>query len=177
MTQVIFPLLYLPSVNVVSTLYGPQTAGWVGMKVSLGMAVVGGVLTLIGYFISNPATSIIGWYVLILSGGILAIGVVNATSSDDVVVVETSLIHFLLFIPLVVISPVIFIIIKFMAIFKSGNTFLQSQATYGSRGEGILEAAPQLGLQLYIVLLSLNPSKKTGIIYHDVCRHDCPPQH
>ena len=64
-----------------------------------------------------------------------------------------------MFIPLVVVSPAIFIIIKFVAIFKSGNTFLQTQATYGSRGEGILEAAPQLVLQLYIVMLSLKSSK------------------
>ena len=69
-----------------------------------------------------------------------------------------SLLHYIMFIPLVSISPVIFIVIKFLAIFKSGNTLLQSQATYGSRGEGILEAAPQLGLQLYIVLLSLDPT-------------------
>ena len=153
--------IYLPSVNLVSTLYGPRTAGMVGMKVSLGklgMAVVGGVFTLSGYFISNPATSIIGWYVLILSGGILAMGWVNAISSDKDLDANISRIHFLLFIPLVVVSPAIFIIIKFLAIFKSGNNFLQSQATYGSRGEGILEAAPQLGLQLYIVLLSLDPS-------------------
>ena len=73
---------------------------------------------------------------------------------------KTSLIHHIMFIPLVFFSPAIFIVIKFMAIFKSENTLLQSQATYGSRGEGILEADPQLGLQMYIVLLSLAPTKK-----------------
>ena len=150
--------IYLPSVNVVSTLYGPKTAGMVGMKVSVGIAVVGGVLALIGYLISNPATSIIGWYALILSGGILAMGVMNYYSAENHIYLHISGIHYLLFIPIVVISPIIFVIIKFLAIFKCGNTFLQSQATYGSRGEGILEAAPQLCLQLYIILLSLNPS-------------------
>ena len=64
-----------------------------------------------------------------------------------------------MFVPLLIISPAIFIIIKLLAIFKSGNTLLQIQATYGSRGEGILEAAPQLSLQLYIVLLSLKPTQ------------------
>ena len=150
--------IYLPSVNVVATLYGPSTAGKASVKVSLGMAVVGGVCALIGYFMSDPTTSIIGWYFVILSGGMLSMGFVNHFSSDTKNG-EISRVHYLiLFIPLLIISPAIFIIIKLLAIFKSGNILIQSQATYGSRGEGILEAAPQLGLQLYIVMLSLSPS-------------------
>ena len=43
---------------------------------------------------------------------------------------------------------------------KANNQFIQSQATYGSRGEAILEAAPQLGLQLYIILLSMSATDK-----------------
>ena len=35
--------IYLPSVNVVTSLYGPETTGTVGIVMSLGMAVVGGV--------------------------------------------------------------------------------------------------------------------------------------
>ena len=147
--------VYLPSVNVIATLYGPETAGRVGILMSLCTAVIGGVFALIGYFLSSPATSIIGWFVIILSSGILAMGLANRTSTKRDYG-EPSILHYIMFIPLVTISPVILIAIKFLAIFKSGNTFLQSQATYGSRGEGILEAAPQLGLQLYIILLSLD---------------------
>ena len=149
--------IYLPSVNVIATLYGPETAGVVGVKMSLGMAVLGGVFAVIGYFVSSPATSIIGWFVIILSSGILCISFVNIFSSYKKNP-EVSLLFYIMFIPLVSISPAIFIAIKFLAVFKSGNTLLQSQATYGSKGEGILEAAPQLGLQLYIVLLSQNPT-------------------
>ena len=147
--------IYLPSVNVIATLYGPKTAGNVGMKMSLVMAVVGGVSSLIGYFMSSPVTSVIGWFVFILSSGILCMGWINYWSGKTG---KTSSLHFIMFIPLVVFSPVIFLAIKFFAIFKSGNTLLQSQATYGSRGEGILEAAPQFGLQIYIVMLTLNPT-------------------
>ena len=48
--------------------------------------------------------------------------------------------------------------IKLLAILKPYNEFIQSQSVYGSRGEAILEAAPQMILQLYGVLLSMNPS-------------------
>ena len=130
----------------------PASAGVVCLQMSLGMAVLGGVFALIGYIVSSKATSIMGWFVIILSSGFLGTGCVNGAYG------EYSLLHYIMFIPLVSISPAIFIAIKFLAIFKSGNTLLQSQATYGSRGEGILEAAPQLGLQLYIVLLSLDPT-------------------
>ena len=85
-------------------------------------------------------------------------GIVNYYSSSSDGNGKISALHGIMFIPLVFISPVIFIAIKFLAIFKSGNALLQSQATYGSRGEEILEAAPQLGLQLYIVLTTLTPT-------------------
>ena len=151
--------IYLPSINVVVTLYGPKTAGKVAMKVSLGMAVVGGIIAFIGLFMSNLTSSIIGWYIVILSGGILGMGLFNYFSNIWSDFAEISLISYLVFIPILVISPAIFIGIKLLAIFKSGNTLLQSQSTFGSRGEGILEAAPQLGLQLYIVMLSLKPTQ------------------
>ena len=154
--------IYLPSVNVIATLYGPSSAGRVAVKMSLVTALVGGVLALIGYFVtspmSSPATSITGWFLVILSSGFLGMGLVNMVSGDFDTGGKTHLLHYIMFIPLVSISPAIFIFIKFLAIFKTENKLLQSQATYGSRGEGILEAAPQFGLQIYIVMLTLNPT-------------------
>ena len=44
-----------------------------------------------------------------------------------------------------------------MGLVKPNNQFLQAQSTVGSRGESILEAAPQFGLQCYSVFLSLTP--------------------
>ena len=146
--------IYLPSVNVIATLYGPETAGKVGMRMSLVMAFVGGIFAIVGYFVSSPATSMIGWFVIILGSGILGISLLHLGNGGD-----GECLHYFMFIPLVIFSPVIFIIIKFLAILKSGNTLLKSQSTWGTRGEVILEAAPQLGLQLYIVMLTLNPRK------------------
>ena len=63
-----------------------------------------------------------------------------------------------LFFPLLLpFSPIIFIIIKIMGLVKPNNQFLKAQSTIGSRGESILEAAPQFGLQCYVVFLSLTP--------------------
>ena len=44
-----------------------------------------------------------------------------------------------------------------MGLVKPNNQFLKAQSTIGSRGESILEAAPQFGLQCYVVFLSLTP--------------------
>ena len=120
------------------------------------IAIVGGLLALLGYFQAVPSASIIGWYLLTLSFVFLVLGVVNYVSAGFGW--HLSRYHYVLFIPLLIFSPGIYVIIKFLAIFKVKNTLLQSQSSYGSRGEAILEAAPQLGLQLYIALLSLEPS-------------------
>ena len=136
--------IYLPSVNVIATLYGPRTAGAVGIRMSPGMAgYVGGSFALYCYTarlseLSSPADSIIGWlgwFILILSSGFLGMALVNFFSKGYFNLhTEFSFLHYIMFIPLVSISPAIFIVIKFLAIFKSGNTLLQSQTTYGSRG-------------------------------------------
>ena len=97
--------IYLPSVNVIATLYGPATAGGVGILMSLGMVVVGGVFALLGYFVSSQVSSITGWFVIILSSGFLGMGVMNVASSDVDTNAERSLLHLIMFIPLVSISP------------------------------------------------------------------------
>ena len=149
--------IYLPSVNVIATLYGPQKDGFVGFCEGLAMAILGGILAATGYFLPSPGAAIAGWFMICIGAGVFVMGWVNWFSvpggSDE------DKYHFLLFIPLLICSPVIFIIIKLLAIIKSDNKFIQSQSTYGSRGEAILEAAPQFGLQVYIVLLSMSGTK------------------
>ena len=85
--------IYLPSVNVIATLYGPRTAGAVGIRMSPGMAgYVGGSFALYCYTarlseLSSPADSIIGWlgwFILILSSGFLGMALVNFFSKGDV---------------------------------------------------------------------------------------------
>ena len=66
--------------------------------------------------------------------------------------------HFLLFPLLLPFSPVIFLIIKGLAVLKPKSELLKMQSTMGSRGEAILEAAPQFALQCYIALFTLDPN-------------------
>ena len=150
--------IYLPSVNVIATLYGPNVAGLVGWMEGIAMAMLGGTLAVAGYFATNSGAAIAGWFLICLGAAVFVLGWINVFSGCDDYKVDKY--HFLRFIPLLICSPGIFIIIKLLAILKANNQFIQSQATYGSRGEALLEAAPQLGLQLYIILLSMSATDK-----------------
>ena len=56
------------------------------------------------------------------------------------------------------ISPLIYIIIKLLAVFKSENKFIQAQSRLTSQGEAVLEATPQFVLLLYVVMTTLSPT-------------------
>merc|ERR1711860_213777 len=66
--------------------------------------------------------------------------------------------QFIIFPFLLPFVPLIFIVTKLLSVLKPKNNFLRSQATIGSRGEAILEAAPQFVLQCQVVFLSLSPT-------------------
>ena len=175
--------IYLPGVNVVATLYSPQTAGVVGIWEGIAMAILGGILATTGYFVTNPGAAIAGWFMVCLGAAVFVLGLFNFftcqtfAKPEDAIVFGLGLFnyfsgekydeikvgmdkyHWFFFIPLLICSPGIFIIIKLLAIVKANNQFIQSQATYGSRGEATLEAAPQLGLQLYIIILSMSATE------------------
>ena len=151
--------IYLPSVNVIATLYGPETAGWVGFLEGIAIAILGGILAATGYFVPSPGAAIVGWFMICLGGAMFGLGFVNMGGGDDETRSTEDKYHFILFLPLLICSPGIIIFIKLLAIVKN-NQLIQSQATYGGRGEAILEAAPQLGLQLYIIILSMSASEK-----------------
>ena len=154
--------IYLPSVNVIATLYGPKTAGVVAFVEGIAMVILGAVLSITGHFVPSPRAAIAGWFIICLGVSVIGLGWVNLWSGhdNDNTYSKYDRYHFLFFIPLLICSPVIFIIIKLLAIIKANNQFIQSQSTYGSRGEAILEAAPQLGLQIYIILLSMSATEK-----------------
>ena len=151
--------IYLPSVNVMATLYGPDTIGKVAKRTGIILAITGAVLAAAGYYVLSPTTSVIGWFILFFGGLTTGLGWLHQHSgfflTGDF---KPCLYHYIFFIPMVIFSPVIFIFIKFMAILKQENRFLRCQSYYGSRGEAILEAAPQLGVQIYIALTRMKPS-------------------
>ena len=147
--------IYLPSVNVIASLYGPKKAGMVGFVEGMVTFIVGVILAYIGYLLPSPVAAIVAWIMIFLGDGVWALGLncwlVFGFS-------RPSVFHFCLFIPLMIFSPAIFIFIKLLAIFEAENMFIQSQSTFMSRGEAIMEAAPQLSLQLGVAMLSMNPS-------------------
>lgn len=149
--------IYLPSVNIIATLYGPETIGTVAKRNGLIMAITGAVLATVGFCVPSPKTSVIGWFLLFLGGPTSGLGLINK-HSGFYIYDSPSLLHYIFFFPLLILSPVIFIFIKILAIIQEENRFLKSQSSYGSRGEAILEAAPQLGVQIYIALLTMKPS-------------------
>ena len=153
--------IYLPSMNVIATLFGRTKAAWVGLKFSLMMVIIGGTMALVGFFLAIPSVSIAGWYIVIIYLGVMgsAWQIVNFFAPGSYLHHnDASIYYYIIFLPLFIISPAIFLFIKILAILKAGNSFIQDQASFGSRGESIFEAAPQLGLQLYVAMLSLNPS-------------------
>ena len=145
--------IYLPSCPVIATLYGPKKAGMVVSVGSLFILIPGGTILLcIGYSLPSPAPAIMGWTIIPLG---LVPGVFSFLCFGFS---RSSVFHFALFIPLMILSPAIYIFIKLLAVFEAKNLFIQSQSTYISRAEAILEAAPQLFLQLKIVMATMNPS-------------------
>jgi len=145
--------IYLPTVYVIAGLYGPKKTGMVISVESLFMLIVGGILGYIGYSLPSPAVAIMGW-VMILLGLVYFLGGFVLGFS------RPSLFHFALFLPLMILSPALFIFIKLLAVFEAKNLFIQSQSTYMSRGEAVVEAAPQLCLQLSVAMQTLNPTQQ-----------------
>ena len=147
--------IYLPSVNVIASLYGPKAAGRVAMCEGSILLVLGGIMVGLAHA-SSYSVSMIGWFLIFLGTSTTLLGCYNSTIGDGSL--NLNRYHFIFFLPLMLFSPWIFVCIKFLAILKPNNKFVQSQSIYGSRGEAILEAAPQMILQLYGVLLSMKPS-------------------
>ena len=143
--------IYLPSALVIATLYGPKKSGTVARVDGLFMLIVGGILGYIGYSLPSPAAAIMGWFMLLLGLAGVVGGFVLGFS-------RPSLLHFALFWPLLILSPAIFIFIKLLGVFESQNMFIQSQSTYMSRAEAILEATSQLSLQLYVAMVTMDPT-------------------
>ena len=147
--------IYLPSLNVLATLYGPKTAGFLGFMWGAVMFAV--FMTLLLWL--DGGERVILWFFMLLGLTMVAVG--GTTMSKDQEGKKMSFKEHTIsgpFFPIfLLISPLIFILIKFLALVKPNSQLLKAQSMLGSRGESILEAAPQFGLQCYIIFLTLTP--------------------
>jgi len=67
----------------------------------------------------------------------------------------------LIFLPLVIlVSPILMVIIHTLAIFRPESKFIQAQKKEVKKGESILEATPQLILQMFVAMRTMHPSWK-----------------
>ena len=90
--------IYLPSINVIASLYGPKKAGMVGLVGGMVMFFVGGILGCVGDFLPSPVAAIIGWVMIILGDALAAIGLCSCLFVFGFS--RPSVFHFILFIPL-----------------------------------------------------------------------------
>ena len=158
--------IYMPSLNVLATLYGPSKAGILGGVWGIVMTVVGTVLAAVVIDGDDDETLrlyAIGYFILFLGAAMVFLGGIMMFQSGlgfhfSLSSLSDLLLCSLLFPLLLPLSPLIFVCLKFISLLKPNNTLLKAQSTLGSRGESILEAAPQFALQCYIVLLSMSPT-------------------
>ena len=69
--------IYLPSVNVMATIYGPETAGRVAKWTGFILVITGSLLATVGFYVPSPTTSVIGWFVLFFGGPASGLGWLN----------------------------------------------------------------------------------------------------
>ena len=175
--------IYLPSLNVLAFLLGPRTAGAVGFVWGIVMGLVGAILTnmsvakVVGLFLTFLGVGIYTMASIMLYTGIKPpqdLGEKKSFNERFLSFLSSQffclhglhsqflLLPGLIFPLLLPVSPLIFICVKVNALLKPRNSMLKAQAAIGSRGESILEAAPQFALQCYIILLA--PLQSPGLI-------------
>ena len=176
--------IFLPSLNVIGALYGPRTAGLHGFVWGAVMTTVGGiwlfcslykdkgsVISIIadiglGDLLDPYGSELYGLlFYVTFSLVTLSLGLVMLfTKKEKGIIIKLTkkdrmksfTFHFLLFPLLFLSSPIIFLIIKGLVVFKPKSELLRLQSTIGSRGEAILEAAPQFALQCYFAFSTLD---------------------
>ena len=156
--------IYLSSLNVLATLYGPSKVGALDLFWGVVMAGVGVVLILLVLDIDgDQPTSFSSRASLALLLGIDGFwGMIMMFNQYGEKLSQPSfsnlydfLLSGLMFPLLFTISPLIFVCSKFLQMQKPNNKLLKAQTTMGRRIRG---AAPQFALQCWIVLLSLTPT-------------------
>ena len=167
-----FTLVFIfgPSVNVLAAILGPRTGGVLSLVWAIVMLLVSGTLAILEWtsIIAGESVAVVKVMVSFLfSFGIIMglVGMVHAApilSSRSQVWKEMKK-HWiwLIFCPLIIVSsPLILMLIMTLSLLRPESQFLRSQKKIAKSGESLLEATPQLCLQLFIILRTMNPSWK-----------------
>ena len=165
--------IYLPASNVVAAVFGPSITGLCGVVWGAVVAVISGHLSFcypytcgFGYNVYKQSRMFQATQQILLLLSILTF-VLSLQNSKvkmkNLKNCNTYIKLFLFFPILFVASPVLFAIIRFAAVFKKTDKTIKAQKAMVSTGEVLMESAPQLGLQLFIVIYWLARDTQVGL--------------
>ena len=145
--------IYLPCVNVICSLYGPTVAGHIGLIWAVLILLLSfSVFVPMAFLVESYIPETIFWFLTFISLGIIINSLVNLKGRFQKLKLNNNIGKILVFPILVAFSPAIFILIKLLAAVKTNNKLIVHQNRWCLTGESVLEATPQLCLQLYIAL-------------------------
>ena len=155
-----FVFIFAPSANVLLALMGRVIGGAACMLWGVVMFIVGVVLRGVGQSVSVTVV-LLGNFIFFLGPILLFIGLVGAANDIKGGVRMTSKNNWqcVLLAPIIILlSPLIIVITDAMALLRPDSEFIQRQKKLVKHGESLLEASPQLCLQLFVVMRTMNPS-------------------
>ena len=156
--------IYFPSSFTLAAVLGPSEAGRCSLTFGPIM-IVGGSISM--YFSYGSVEKILGWtiglfFVLLGLGSLTLAGhlVFQRWKNKSQVSGQSQgfRLKLLLFPLMYILSPLIFLYIKLLSIFKRDNKLMDHQKKMISTGEAVLEASPQYCLQMFILLHTLDPT-------------------
>ena len=119
------------------------------------MVPVGGVIVgVIAPDYNSAEWFVFGWFLVFLGVGTWLIGAAIRRQNIKTSITYSKL---LLYPVLLALSPIIYIVLKFLPMVRNSK-LIQNMVKVASEGEVLYESAPQLTLQLYIVLSTLEPT-------------------
>ena len=134
------------------------------------MVPVGGVIVgVIAPDYNSAEWFVFGWFLVFLGVGTWLIGAVTQKRNFQTLIrtgpgrdqdqdpILTICSKLLLYPVLLALSPIIYIVLKFLPMVRNSK-LIQNMVKVASEGEVLYESAPQLTLQLYIVLSTLEPT-------------------
>ena len=122
------------------------------------MALVGGIIGgVVAHQNDSAELFVFGWFLFFLGVGTYIIGFGQCGSKELFKFHNLDLGKKMLYPFLVTVSPIIIIVLKFLPMVRNSK-LIQNMVKVASEGEVVFESAPQLTLQLYIVLSTLDPN-------------------